>query len=75
MKIKVKVNSSAKKNKVEKTKDNFYKISTIEPAKKNKANFAIIDLVAEYFDTKKNNVFIDKGEKSKIKTIEVFKKN
>ncbi len=70
MKLVVKVKTNCKENKVELI-DNVYTIHTKCPAKENKANLAVIDLLSEYFDIPKKDISIKSGLKSKKKTIEI----
>jgi len=72
----VKVKPGSKKDWVE-HKDGIYIIHTKEPARDNKANFAVIDLLSKYLDIPKRNISIKHGLKSKTKTIYItdgFKK-
>jgi len=73
MKINVKVKTNAKENKVEKIDDKIYKVFVIESPKEWKANDAIIELLADYFDVSKSNVEIIRGKTSKNKVIEIIK--
>jgi uncharacterized protein YggU (UPF0235/DUF167 family) len=50
-------------------KDGKIKIFTKEPARDNKANFAVIDILSEYFNIPKRNISIKHGLKSKRKMI------
>ena len=73
MKINVKVKTNAKENKIEKIDDKIYKVLVIESPKEGKANDAIIELLADYFDVSKSNVEIIRGKTSKNKVIEIIK--
>lgn len=66
--LQVKVKPGSKKDRVE-HKDGIYIIHTKEPARDNKANFAVIDLLSDYLDIPKRNISIKHGLKSKTKTI------
>ena len=66
--LQVKVKTRSQKDWVE-HKDGIYIIHTKEPARDNKANFAVIDLLSDYLDIPKRNISIKQGLKSKTKTI------
>lgn len=70
MRIKVKVIPRAKKEKIEKT-DDVFKIYIAEPALENRVNKRLIEMIAGYFNTKKYNVNIIKGQSSREKVIEI----
>ncbi|MEO0083266.1 MAG: DUF167 domain-containing protein [candidate division WOR-3 bacterium] len=70
MKISVLVKPNAKQNKVEKLA-NYYLIWTKEPPTENKANNAVIELLAEYFNIPKSKINIVAGFKSRKKIIEL----
>lgn len=70
MKIAVRVKPNARQEKIEKTGDVFT-VYVKEPPKNNKANKAVISLLAEYFKTPKSNICILKGLKSRQKVIEI----
>ena len=70
MKINVKVIASAKRNEVIKDESSL-KVYVNKPAINNKANLAVIELLADYFKIRKNLVKIIKGEKSQNKIIEI----
>jgi len=53
---------------VEKAGIDLYTVWTTEPARDNKANFAVTELVVDYFGVKKNQVFMVRGEKGKKKS-------
>ncbi len=61
MKITVKVSTKAKSNSVEKISDRQYKVKTTTPAVNNKANLAVIKLLADYFNIKKSAISIISG--------------
>jgi len=66
----IKIKPNSKESKIEEKKDIFY-IYTKSPAKENKANFEMIDLLSEYFNISKKDIHIKKGVKSKHKLIEI----
>jgi hypothetical protein len=71
MKIFVKVKIRAKKNKVEKIGENNFIVSIKELPIKGKANKAIIEFLAGYFNIKKSDIEIIRGHKLKEKIIEI----
>lgn len=70
MLINVKTVPNASKNRVLKD-GNAYRVYVNSPAADGKANKALIDVLAEFFDVKKNAVRIVRGEKSRNKTVEI----
>lgn len=70
MLIKVKVFPRAKKNEI-KEEPGIFKVRTTAPAKDNKANSAVIAMLADFFKVKKSAVSIKRGEKSREKTVEI----
>lgn len=71
MKLKIKVYTNAKKNDIKKIDDNYYKIMTTAIPEDNKANKAIIELLAKFFHIGKSNIKIIKGLCCKDKIIEI----
>ena len=69
MKISVKVNANEKRNSVEKTGENSYRLRVSAPAIEGKANDAVIELLSEYFDIPKSRIIILKGRASKNKIV------
>ena len=70
MRIEITVKPQARENKVEKT-DTGFKVWTTAPARDGRANEAVIQLLAEYFDTAPSNIKILRGHTSHKKLIEV----
>jgi uncharacterized protein YggU (UPF0235/DUF167 family) len=66
--IKVKVKTRSQRDWVE-NKEGAYLVHTKKPARDNKANFAVIDLLSDYLDIPKSNLSIKHGLKNKTKTI------
>ena len=73
MKIFVKVKSRAKQEKIEKIDDTNFKVWVKEPPEKGRANRAVLEILADYFDTSQLNVKIISGNTSRLKIIEVTK--
>lgn len=71
MKISVVASPGKKKARVEKLAPNTYAVSVKEPAKDGRANWAIIETLAEYFGIAKSRIRMITGFKSKMKVFEV----
>tara|TARA_Y100000310_G_C20487642_1_gene717608 strand:+ start:41 stop:259 length:219 start_codon:yes stop_codon:yes gene_type:complete len=71
MQLNIKVIPNAKENSIEK-ENSTLKVRVTAPAVDNKANKAIIPLLVKYLKTKKSNIKIIKGEKSRNKLIQVL---
>lgn len=69
--LNIKVYPRARKNQIKK-EDNILKIYTTAPAVDNKANLAIIEMLADFLAVKKSKIVIKKGEKSRVKVIEII---
>ncbi|MBI4252586.1 DUF167 domain-containing protein [Candidatus Uhrbacteria bacterium] len=67
MKIAVQVKTPARKNEVVKVDDGTYRVAVTAPPMEGKANKAVIDLLAEYFDVPKSQIEITKGQTSRQK--------
>jgi uncharacterized protein (TIGR00251 family) len=73
MKISIIAHPNAKKPRVEKDLLEILHVYVKEPPLEGKANRAVIEALAEYFQTKKANVLLASGEKSKNKMFEINK--
>ncbi len=71
MRITVKVKTSSKFIKVEKTGDNEYKVAVKEKPVEGQANEAVREALAEYFDITRSRVSIVFGQTSKLKVYEI----
>ncbi|MCR4328362.1 MAG: DUF167 domain-containing protein [Patescibacteria group bacterium] len=71
MKITVRAKPSAKTTFVEKIDEKTFIISVVEPSRENKANFAIIKALAEYFNTSFSRIRLVSGRTAKQKTFEI----
>lgn len=71
MKLTVKVKPGSKKALVKKISEFEYEVSVNAPAKEGKANKALIDILAGYFDVPKRRVVITGGDASRHKRIEI----
>jgi hypothetical protein len=74
MKIIVKVKAGAKENMVEKIGDNEFIVKVKEPAKENKANFAVIEAISDYFNVSFSAIRIISGKTSKQKVFEIIER-
>jgi uncharacterized protein (TIGR00251 family) len=68
--IEVKIIPNAKKNSVVEI-NGKYKVHVMAPAVDGLANKALIDVLAEYFQLKKRNISIVRGETSRTKFINI----
>ena len=76
MKISVKVITQAKKSEVVRDDVDLFgarilRVKISQPPEDGKANKALIELIAEYLNVKKNTITIIAGEKSTHKIIEI----
>lgn len=71
MRITVKVKPGAKQEKIEDLGRNTFAVWVREPAKENKANFAVLEAIARHFGVGLGRVRLVSGVKSKEKTIEI----
>jgi len=69
--IRVKVQARASNEKIEQMDIDEYKVWVTAPPADNEANDAVIDLLADYFDTSRSKVHIRSGYKSSHKLIEI----
>ena len=69
MKIKVKLTPSASRNHVKKEADREYTVYVTAPPRKGQANKALIEVISDHLNVKKHQVFIEKGHKSRHKTL------
>ncbi len=72
MKIFVDVKAGSKRPSVIKISELNYVVSVKEPPIEGRANMAVIEALAKYFNVPKNRVTIDSGFTSKRKTIEIL---
>ncbi len=71
MQIFAKVKPNSKEEKLEKLDGDNFLLWVKAPAKENKANIAVIELLSKYFDTPKSAVKIMSGHKSKNKVFNI----
>lgn len=72
MKIFVKVKPGAKENKIKKVDAVRFEISVKEPPKENKANFAALELLSDYFKVPFSKIRIISGATSRNKVIDLL---
>jgi len=73
MRIYVKVTPRSSKNEVIKISEGEYRVKVTALPEKGKANKAVIDLLADYFDVPKSSVDIVGGKSTKTKIIDIGK--
>lgn len=71
MRIYAKVTPRAARNEVVKISDAEYRVKVAAPPEKGKANEAVVEMLAEYFDVSKSQIDIIAGRTAKIKIIDV----
>ena len=69
--INIKVVPNSKEDKII-LENNIYKVKLKAKPIENKANLYLIELLADYFNTKKSNIKIKKGLTSRNKLIEII---
>uniref|UniRef100_A0A7V0Z6G6 UPF0235 protein ENP86_07860 n=1 Tax=candidate division WOR-3 bacterium TaxID=2052148 RepID=A0A7V0Z6G6_UNCW3 len=68
--INIKVIPNARKNLVCE-EDGIFKVYVNAPPVEGRANKAVIEVLSEYFNVRKSNIKIIKGEKSRNKVLEI----
>ena len=71
MKIKVKVKTKAKQEKVVETGENSFEVSVKQVPENGKANIAIVKAIAKHFKIPQNNITILTGKTSSHKIVEI----
>jgi hypothetical protein len=71
MRIYVKVTPRAGKNEILKISDGEYKVKVTAVPEKGKANEAVIDLLADFFDVPKSSLSIVGGKSTRVKIIDI----
>ena len=72
MRIKVTVKPNAKHEKIEKISDQEYRVSVKASPQENKANEALIEVLADYFSVPKSTITLIHGLHSKTKIVEIL---
>lgn len=73
MRIYAKVIPRAGKNEVEKISDSEYKVRVTAVPERGKANEAVVELLAKYFEVPKSSVSIVGGKSTRTKIIDINK--
>ncbi len=71
MRIKVSVKAGRKERKIEKLSDDSFSVWVKEKPQDGKANYAVRESIAEYFNIPKSRVTLYSGERSKTKLFEI----
>ena len=71
MRVTVIVKPGAKAAKVEVTDESHLQVWVREPAKENKANFAVLEAVAAHFGVGLSQVALVSGRQARIKVVEI----
>ena len=71
MKITVSVKAGRKESRIEKLSDSSFSVWVKEKPQEGKANYAVREALAEYFNIPKSRVTLISGEKSKTKVFEI----
>ncbi|MDR3244560.1 MAG: DUF167 domain-containing protein [Elusimicrobiota bacterium] len=69
--IKVRVITNAKRSEVVSRIGSILRVKVSAPAVEGKANEELCDFLADFFDVKRANIFLRKGERGREKTIEI----
>ena len=69
--IKVRVIPNSKRNEVVSRIGSILRVKVSAPAVEGKANEELCEFLADFFDVKRSNVFLRKGERGREKTIEI----
>lgn len=72
MKITVKVHPKSSQNKVIRNPEGDFVVYTNAPAEKNRANRAVVELLAAHFKVPKSSISILAGHASRSKIVEVL---
>ena len=71
MRITVSVKAGRKERKIEKLSDNNFSVWVKEKPQEGKANYAVREALADYFNIPKSRVTLTSGETSKTKLFEI----
>ena len=72
MRVTVLIRPNAKMEKIERVSDHEYRIWVKAPAREGKANEALIQVLAGYFDRPKRAITLLKGASSRKKLVEIL---
>ncbi|MGA2090840.1 MAG: DUF167 domain-containing protein [Endomicrobiales bacterium] len=71
MMIKVRVIPNSKRNEVVSRIGSILRVKISAPAVEGRANEELCDFLSEFFEVRRSNVFLRKGERGREKTIEI----
>ena len=71
MLIKVSVTAKVKKNSIQKIAENKFKISVKEPAQDNRANEAVRELLAQFFNLPESKIRLMRGHHKPSKVFQI----
>ncbi|MBN1353584.1 MAG: YggU family protein [Candidatus Omnitrophica bacterium] len=71
MKLNIRVQPRSSKEGIIQLSGNSYKVHMREPALEGKANKKLVEILAEYFGTKKRDIEILSGHKSRNKVVNI----
>ena len=71
MKIQITVKPNARRPAVERLPDGSYRVAVNAPPVEGRANQAVIELIADYFNVPKSSVTLLRGMRGKKKVVEV----
>ncbi len=69
--IKVRVIPNSKRNEVVSRIGSILRVKVAAPAVEGRANEELCDYLSDFFDVKKSNILLRKGERGREKTIEI----
>jgi uncharacterized protein len=72
MKVKVRLRPGAKVEKIEKVSDTEYRVWVKAPPREGKANEALVEALARYFDRPRSAVRLIRGKSSREKWLEIL---
>ena len=72
MTLRLRVIPKASSNRIIQLSAGSFKVYVTAPAEDNKANKAVIELLAKYFKVRKSQISIIRGKRSHDKAVEIF---
>lgn len=73
LKIRVKVKPNSRENSVKELSTGYFEVRVSVPPEKGKANERVIKLLSEHLNISKSSIYIEKGQQSKEKVINIVK--
>ncbi len=71
MRIEVRVKPNSKKESVSRVDEGVYEVRVSVPPEKGRANERVLDLLSKHLRVRKSSLRIVKGEKARVKVIEI----